>query len=59
MMNITMTIEQYEKIKRLGDIARWYIDEREPSGKQFFLDLEDVCAGESALHQVDQQLQFS
>ena len=58
-MNITMTLEQYNKIKRLSDFAQWYIDERDPVGEQFFSDLEDVCAGQNALHQVDQQIQFS
>jgi hypothetical protein len=58
-MNITMTLEQYNAIKRLERFANYYIEDQEPSGEQFFSDLEDVCAGTAALRQVDQQIQFS
>ena len=58
-MNITMTLEQFNKIKRLQDFAEYYIQEREPSGDQYFSDLEDICAGVSAMREVDQQIQFS
>ena len=58
-MNITITIDQYNAIKRLERFANYYIENQEPSGEQYFSDLEDVCAGTAALHQVDQQLQFS
>ena len=58
-MNITMTIEQYEKIKRLADFADYFIENQEPSGEQYFSDLEEICAGKNAIHHVDQQLQFS
>ena len=59
MMTITMTIDQFNAISRLADFANWYIQGQEPSGEQFFLDLEDIQKGVAALQQVDQQLQFS
>ena len=58
-MTITMTIEQYNAIRRLADFANWYIQGQEPSGEQFFSDLEDIQKGVAALYQVDQQTQFS
>jgi hypothetical protein len=59
MMTITMTIDQFNAISRLADFANWYIQGQEPSGEQFFSDLEDIQKGVAALYQVDQQLQFS
>jgi len=64
-MNITMTIEQYNKIKRLADFAKWYVDEHEGASgnkemiEQWEEDRDEVQRGLNALEQVDQQIQFS
>jgi hypothetical protein len=64
-MNITMTIDQYNKIKRLADFAQWYVDEREggfgskESIEQWEEDRDEVGRGITALEEVDQQIQFS
>jgi len=64
-MNITMTIDQYNKIKRLADFAQWYVDEHEGSFgskeaiEQWEEDRDEVGRGINALEQVDQQIQFS
>jgi hypothetical protein len=58
-MTITMTIDQFNAISRLADFANWYIEGQDPTGKQFFSDLEDIQKGVAALYQVDQQTQFS
>ena len=62
MMTITMTIKQYNAIRRLADFAEWYIDEHEGSGldnDQWLEDKKDVTAGVKALEEVGQQTQFS
>jgi hypothetical protein len=64
-MNITMTIDQYNKIKRLADFAQWYVDEHEGSSgskeaiEQWEEDRDEVERGITALEQVNQQIQFS
>jgi hypothetical protein len=58
-MKITMTVEQFEAIKRLGTFSQYYIEDHDPTGEQYFSDLEDVCAGIKALTELDQQIQFS
>jgi hypothetical protein len=64
-MNITMTIEQYNKIKRLAEFAQWYVDEHwGASGskeiiEQWEEDRDEVERGINALEEVDQQIQFS
>ena len=58
-MNITMTLEQFEAIKRLATFSQYYVEDKEPSGEQYFSDLEDVCAGVKAITELDQQIQFS
>ena len=64
-MNITMTIDQYNKIKKLADFAQWYIDEHwGASGskeiiEQWETDRDEVERGINALEEVDQQIQFS
>jgi hypothetical protein len=64
-MNITMTIEQYNKIKKLAEFAQWYIDEHwGASGskeiiEQWEEDRDEVARGIKALEEVDQQIQFS
>lgn len=55
MQNITMTYEQFSAVSRLLDFATWYIEEREPSGEQYFSDLEDICHGAKTLQELKQQ----
>lgn len=58
-MNITMTLEQYNKIKRLLDFADWYIDDMEPSNPCYENDKEDITQAQEVLNDLDQQIQFS
>jgi hypothetical protein len=64
-MNITMTIDQYNKIKRLADFAQWYVDEHEGASgskeaiEQWEADRDEVERSITALEEVDQQIQFS
>lgn len=58
-MTITITIDQFNAMYRLADFANFYIEDQDPTGEQFFSDLEDIQKGITALHQVNQQLQFS
>jgi hypothetical protein len=58
-MKITMTIEQYEKIKRLSDFADWYIDDMEPTFDHYEADKEEVLQAQEVIQEIDQQLQFS
>jgi len=62
-MNITMTLEQYTKIRRLSDFADWYLDDHIPSSafyeEQFESDKEEVIQAQEVLREIDQQLQFS
>jgi len=56
MKTITMTIDEYNTIRRLKDFAQWYIEEREPSGEQYFMDIENVCAGQAAIAIIDSNI---
>jgi len=58
-MNITITIEQYEKLKRLSDFADWYLDDMEPSNACYEADKEDALQAQEVIQEIDQQLQFS
>ena len=62
-MNITMTLEQYTKIRRLSDFADWYLDDHISSSafyeEQFESDKEEVIQAQEVLREIDQQLQFS
>ena len=57
-MNITMTSEQYKKIRRLLDFSDWYIDDIEPSNPCYADDKEDITQAQEVIEQIDQQLQF-
>lgn len=59
-MSITMTIEQYNAIRRLADFAGWYIAENEGKSseelhKQWESDKEDVEAGFKVLAELGQK----
>ena len=62
MKTITITIEQYNKIKQLKQFAQWYIQEREggfgskESAEQWESDRDEVERGIKALDEVDNQL---
>ena len=53
MKTITMTIEQYNAIRRLKDFAQWYIEEHEGgsfiSDDQWKEDRDDVARGAKRL----------
>ena len=65
MNTITMTREQYNKIRQLMHFAKWYVDEHEggfgskESIEQWESDRDEVERGIKALEEVDQQTQFS
>jgi hypothetical protein len=56
MKTITMTIDEYNAIRRLKDFAQWYIEAQDPSGEQYFMDLEDICAGQAVLAAIDSNI---
>ena len=49
---INITYDEYQKIRRLSDFALWYLEEREPSGEQYFLDKADICEGLKVIEQL-------
>jgi hypothetical protein len=52
-MNITITLEQYDKLRRLSDFADWYIDDMEPSNSCYADDREDITQAQEVLQQID------
>lgn len=56
-MNITITLEQYDKLRRLSDFADWYIDDHEPSSDfyvdQYESDKEEILQAQEVLQQID------
>jgi hypothetical protein len=58
-MNITMTLEQYNAIKRLADFAQWYIDEHEGGSgmeeaiEQWESDRDEVERGIQAIKTIE------
>ena len=60
MKTITMTIEQYNAIRRLKDFAQWYIEEHEGgsfiSDDQWKEDRDDVARGVKALDAIDNNI---
>jgi hypothetical protein len=53
-----MTIEQYEKIKRLSDFADWYIDDMEPSNECYADDKEDITQAQEVIQDIDNMIDF-
>ena len=57
MKTITMTVEQYQAIRRLKDFAEWYIEEHEGgsfiSSEQWEEDRDDVMRGVAAINAID------
>lgn len=52
-MNITITREQYEKLRRLSDFADWYLDDQEPSGEQYESDKEEALQAQEVIQDID------
>ena len=55
-MNVTMTLEQYQTIRRLLDFADWYIDDMEPSNEAYEDDKEDITLAQEVIDQIDANL---
>jgi|FreactTroBogLake_1042271.scaffolds.fasta_scaffold18903_3 hypothetical protein len=55
-MNIVITLEQYQKLKRLSDFADWYIDDMEPSNPCYEDDKEDITQAQEVLERIDASL---
>jgi hypothetical protein len=59
-MNIIMTIEEYEKIKRLSDVADWYLDDHQPTSafyqEQYEEDKEDILQAQEVFQRIDATL---
>jgi hypothetical protein len=59
MKTITMTQEQYNKIRQLMHFAKWYIDEHEGSScdvQQWEEDRDEVTRGVQAINEIDQSI---
>ena len=56
-MNITITQEQYEKLRRLSDFADWWIDDNEPSSAfyedQYASDREEITQAQEVIQDID------
>ena len=57
-MNITITQEQYEKLRRLSDFADWYIDDMEPSNSCYADDREDITQAQEVIQDIDNMIDF-
>ena len=62
-MKIEMTIDQYNKIRRLSDFADWYLDDYIPSSdfyaEQYESDKEEILQAQEVFQEIDARLQFS
>jgi len=56
-MNITITLEQYEKLRRLSDFADWWLDDNEPSSAfyedQYASDREEITQAQEVIQDLD------
>jgi len=55
-MNITITLEQYNKLKLLSRYSDYYLDDQEPSGDQYESDKEDITQAQEVLQDIDSQI---
>ena len=57
-MNVIMTMEQYEKIRRLSDFADWYLDDypRDSFPEQYESDKEEITQAQEVLQLIDECL---
>ena len=62
MTTITITLEQYNKIRQLKNFAQWYIEEHKGGSfiddSQWEEDRDDVERGTNALLDVDNRIAF-
>lgn len=56
-MMICLSIEQYEKLRRLSDFADWWIDDNEPSSSfyedQYASDKEEILQAQEVIQAID------
>jgi len=57
-MNITITLEQYNKMRRLSDFADFYIDDMEPSNSCYDDDKEDITQAQEVIQDIDALIYF-
>lgn len=59
-MEITLTLEQYNKIRRLSDFADFYLDDHIPSSdfyqEQFENDMEDILWAQEVFQEIDARI---
>lgn len=56
MSTITITIEQYNKLRRLSDFADWYLDDMETSNEAYEDDKEDALQAQEVIQEIDARL---
>lgn len=57
-MNITITLEQYEKLRRLSDFADFFIDDCEPNNGDYENDKEDITQAQEVIQDIDALIYF-
>jgi hypothetical protein len=55
-MEITLNLEQYNKIRRLGDFADWYLENMETSNRAYQADKEDIDWAHEVFQEIDAKL---
>jgi hypothetical protein len=59
-MEITLTLEQYNKIRRLSDFADFYLDDNIPSSdfyqEQYENDKEDILWAQEVFQEIDAKI---
>jgi hypothetical protein len=59
-MKIELTLEQYNKIRRLSDFADFYLDDHIPSSdfyqEQFENDMEDILWAQEVFQEIDARI---
>jgi len=55
-MNITLTLEQYDKLRRLSDFADWYLDDQGPSDEQYESDKEEALQAQEVIQDIDARI---
>ena len=57
-MKIEITLEQFNKLKRLSDFADWYIDDLEPSNSCYADDKEDITQAQEVIQDIESMIYF-
>ena len=57
-MEITITLEQYEKLRRLSDFSDWYLDDypKHLYPEQYESDKEEVLQAQEVIQEIDARL---